>query len=165
MPSIAVGGRNLRWAGTVALEGNEVDTFEPVNFWSPDNQPSLIARDRIAFRGVTAGNLQGLDLLCREPGVGRLQFSSNNGEAVVDIASLAERDLVAAFDGLDTRVTISAIDDAAAVRQCQLDRRFAVTESGDTRLYVRVTQTDGHQAWSTPIYLFRRPAGPISIAE
>ena len=27
--------------------------------------------------------------------------------------------------------------------------------NGDTRLYVRVQQEDGHRMWSSPIYLFR----------
>ena len=31
---------------------------------------------------------------------------------------------------------------------------------GDTRLFVRITQIDGHRAWSSPIYLFRKSIGP-----
>jgi hypothetical protein len=27
--------------------------------------------------------------------------------------------------------------------------------TGDTRIYVRVQQEDGHRMWSSPIYLFR----------
>ena len=30
-----------------------------------------------------------------------------------------------------------------------------VRAKGDTRLYVRVQQEDGHRLWSSPIYLFR----------
>jgi hypothetical protein len=30
-----------------------------------------------------------------------------------------------------------------------------VASQGDTRLFVRITQEDGHRAWSSPVYLFR----------
>ena len=36
-----------------------------------------------------------------------------------------------------------------------LRRRANLRPSGDTRLYVRVQQEDGHRMWSSPIYLFR----------
>jgi hypothetical protein len=37
----------------------------------------------------------------------------------------------------------------------QLTRRVAVSKGRDTRLFIRVTQEDGHRAWTSPIYLFR----------
>ena len=36
-----------------------------------------------------------------------------------------------------------------------LKRKIKVRAKGDTRLYVRVQQEDGHRMWSSPIYLFR----------
>jgi len=36
-----------------------------------------------------------------------------------------------------------------------LRRRVKVRAQGDTRLYVRVQQEDGHRLWTSPIYLFR----------
>ena len=28
--------------------------------------------------------------------------------------------------------------------------------NGDTRIYIRVQQEDGHRIWTSPIYLFRK---------
>ena len=36
-----------------------------------------------------------------------------------------------------------------------LRRKIKVRAKGDTRLYVRVQQEDGHRMWSSPIYVFR----------
>ena len=41
-------------------------------------------------------------------------------------------------------------------RRMTLRRRIKVRDNGDTRLYVRVQQEDGHRMWSSPVYLFRR---------
>ena len=81
-------GRNLPWNGEVTVEGNTIESFASVNFWSPDNQPLRTADDRIAFRGLTAGNLQGLDLTCADAGAGRLRFTSDRGNASVDLDAL-----------------------------------------------------------------------------
>ena len=139
-------GRNLGWTGDVSVEGNAIDRFTPVNFWSPDNQPSQVAADRIAFRGLTAGNLQGLDLTCAGTGAGRLAFTSDRGEAAVDLGGLSGSGHVAAFEGLDTQVAISPVDEAGDCRRLSLTRKFDIRRTGDTRLYVRVTQMGGHQA-------------------
>jgi hypothetical protein len=37
----------------------------------------------------------------------------------------------------------------------ELRRKVGLRAIGDTRLYVRVQQEDGHRMWSNPIYLFR----------
>jgi hypothetical protein len=34
-------------------------------------------------------------------------------------------------------------------------RRIKVRPNGDTRLYVRAQQEDGHRMWSSPIYLIQ----------
>ncbi len=37
-----------------------------------------------------------------------------------------------------------------------LRRKIKVRPDGDTRLYIRVQQEDGHRIWTSPIYLFRK---------
>ena len=149
-------GRNLAWTGDVSVDGNAIDRFTPINFWSPDNQPSRVAENRIAFRGLTAGNLQGLDLILARAGAGTLSFTSDRGAASVDVGTLPGAGHVAAFDGLDAQVEIISVDEDGDCRRVSLSREFTIRQMGDTRLYVRVTQMDGHQAWSSPIYLFRK---------
>ena len=40
--------------------------------------------------------------------------------------------------------------------ELRLPLDYVPRKDGDTRLYVRVQQEDGHRMWSSPIYLFRR---------
>ena len=148
-------GRNLGWTGDVAVEGNSIERFTPVNFWSPDNQPSRVAADRIAFRGLTAGNLQGLDLVLARAGEGRLAFTSDRGAAAIHPGTLPATGHAAPFEGLDAQVEITPVDEVGDVRGVSLTREIPIRRQGDTRLYARVTQMDGHQAWSSPIYVFR----------
>jgi hypothetical protein len=36
-----------------------------------------------------------------------------------------------------------------------LERSIPLNSKGDNPLYVCLTQEDGHQAWSSPIYLYK----------
>ena len=148
-------GRNLAWNGEVRVEGNAVERFAPINFWSPDNQPSQSGPDRIAFHGLTAGNLQGLDLSLVQAGTGRLAFTSERGSAAADLGALARSGRGETFEGLDVHVAITPVDESGDRRGVSLNRELAIGPSRDARLYARVTQMDGHQAWSSPIYLVR----------
>ena len=40
-------------------------------------------------------------------------------------------------------------------RHLLLERKLRLRPQGDTRLFVRVQQEDGHRMWSSPIYLFQ----------
>ena len=146
-------GRNLAWNGEVRVEGNSVEGFVPINFWSPDNQPSQTATDRIAVRGLTAGNLQGLDLTLARAGMGRLEFTSDRGSVAADLGPLVQSGHVETFEGLDVQAAITPVDEAGDCRRVSLNRELAIGGAEETRLYVRITQMDGHQAWSSPIYL------------
>ena len=57
--------------------------------------------------------------------------------------------------GLERAVRLQRLPEAMHETRLSLRRRVKLRRSGDTRLYVRVQQEDGHRMWSSPIYLFR----------
>jgi hypothetical protein len=57
--------------------------------------------------------------------------------------------------GLDRAVTLQLLPDVMTARRMGHVMPVKIRPKGDTRLYVRVQQEDGHRAWSSPIYLFR----------
>lgn len=88
------------------------------------------------------------------------------GEDVAVAAHCGGRyaDIVYAHDGhMENSVEIHAItpvDESGDRRGVSLRRELAIGRSRDTRLYARVTRMDGHQAWSSPIYLVRDGGWP-----
>ena len=135
--------------------GNPSNRIDQVVTFRPSSPVAgLPDQDRIAIRGLTAGNLQGIDLTCAEAGTGRLRFTSDRGNSSVDLAALPRSGHMAAFEGLDAQVEITAVDGDATNRRVSFTRELGIRRTGDTRFHVRVTQMDGHQAWSSPIYVF-----------
>lgn len=126
-----------------------------MQFLTPTIQPEQVSDQEITIDGLTAGGAQGVDLWLRDPATGRLSFDSNQGAAIFDIAGLSEVDRQISFGGLGLGVRAFRLPEVCAIRDVSIERTIPVRSQGDTRLYVRITQVDGHQAWSSPIYLFR----------
>ena len=60
-----------------------------------------------------------------------------------------------AFDGggLERRISVCRLPEQDWSRRLALEHVVTFSGSADLPVYVRVTQSDGHQAWSSPIYL------------
>ena len=57
--------------------------------------------------------------------------------------------------GIKRRLRIFRLPDENPHRIAKLSRRITLKGTGDSALYVCVTQEDGHLIWSSPIYVFR----------
>ena len=76
-----------------------------------------------------------------------------SGEAA--IADLGMEPRVFPAGGLHRAVKLQRLPETMTESRMTLRRRIKLRPAGDTRLYVRVQQEDGHRMWSSPIYLFR----------
>jgi hypothetical protein len=102
---------------------------------------------------VTTGNLAGIDLWLAEASRGTLKVETNIVSAEIDLAAL--RDDVASHDGggLGRRLSVYRLPEAEWSRRVTLDHVVTFPGGADLPVYLRVTQADGHQAWTSPIYL------------
>ena len=56
---------------------------------------------------------------------------------------------------MDIRLHIERLPDVLGERSVSGEYSFNLESQAEQRLYIRVTQEDGHQAWSSPIYVQR----------
>jgi hypothetical protein len=142
------------WQGKLALSGNRFARYAPVNFLNPERKVQETAPGTaLAWSSVTTGNLAGVDLWLDEPRRGALRVETNVVSGEVDLASLA--DDAAVFDGrgLGRSISVYRLPEADWSRRVTLDHTVSFAGGADLPVYLRVTQADGHQAWSSPIYL------------
>jgi hypothetical protein len=102
---------------------------------------------------VTTGNRAGIDLWLDDARAGTLELESNVVSGEVDLAQLGS-DAVA-FDGggLGRKLSVYRLPEQDWSRQVDLEHVVSFAGGADLPVYVRVTQADGHQAWTSPIYL------------
>jgi hypothetical protein len=147
-------GRETLWKGKLALSDNRIARFAPVNFLNPERQVSATDLGAgLAWTSVTTGNLAGIDLWLDEASRGTLRVETNVVSGEIDLAAL--RDDVVSFDGggLGRRLSIYRLPEADWSRRITLDHTVTFAGGTDLPVYLRVTQADGHQAWTSPIYL------------
>ncbi len=147
-------GREVFWQGHASLRGNRFTRARAINFFNVD-QPLRPAPDgtQVDFRSVTTGNFAGFDLWLEDPRAGELTFASAIIERTVRIAEVGLEDLVFEAGGLGRRLRLFRLPAVNPAWQMRFTRQIPLRPGVDNPLYVRLTQEDGHQAWSSPIYV------------
>jgi len=147
-------GRETVWQGRLTLRGNRIARFAPVNFLNPERQVrEASSGTALAWTSVTTGNLAGIDLWLDDARRGELELETNVVSGRVDLAALAGDTITFEGGGLDRRLSVYRLPEADWSRRIACRRTVERTGAADLPVYVRVTQSDGHQAWSSPIYL------------
>jgi hypothetical protein len=147
-------GRETIWQGKLTLTGNRITRFAAVNFLNPERKITETAPGTaLAWSSVTTGNLAGVDLWLDQAQAGMLKIETNVVSGEIDLATLADN--VVAFDGggLGRRLSVYRLPEADWTRRVTLDHSVTHSGSADLPVYIRVTQADGNQAWTSPIYL------------
>ena len=147
-------GRETIWEGSLSVDGNRIARFAPVNFLNPERRARETAPGQaLAWTSVTTGNLAGIDLWLAEPARGTLRVETNVVCGEVDLQLLADDPVIFEGGGLGRRLSIYRLPEEDWTRRVKLEHTVTFAGGADLPVYLRVTQSNGHQAWSSPIYL------------
>jgi hypothetical protein len=147
-------GRETLWQGRLTLVGNRFARFAPVNFLNPERRvEERTPGTALAWTSVTTGNLAGIDLWLEEAARGTLALETSVVSGEVSLATLADDTVTFEGGGLGRRISVYRLPERDWSRRLALDHSVTFAGGRDLPVYLRVTQSDGHQAWSSPIYL------------
>jgi Protein of unknown function (DUF3604) len=147
-------GRETMWQGKLTLAGNRFARFTPVNFLNPERKVEETSPGTaLAWTSVTTGNLAGIDLWLETARRGTLTLDTNVVSGEVDLMALADGTVAFHGGGLGRRISVYRLPEQNWSRRLAVDHVATFPGGADLPVYVRVTQSDGHQAWSSPIYL------------
>jgi hypothetical protein len=147
--------RTTTWDGSLSIEGNRIERATVINNWNLDRGIQSKDASTVTWKAVTTGTYGAIDLWLETAAAGRLAFRTAPVSGAAAIADLGVEPLAFAAGGLERAVLLQRLPDAMSDRRIELRRKVGLRATGDTRLYVRVQQEDGHRMWSSPIYLFR----------
>ncbi len=147
-------GRETVWQGKLAVTGNRIARFAPVNFLNPERKvQEATPGAALTWTSVTTGNLSGIDLWLDEAQAGGLRIETNVVSGEVDLGRLADDTITFDGGGLGRKLSVYRLPETDWSPRLKLQHNVAFEGGADLPVYVRVTQADGHQAWSSPIYL------------
>jgi hypothetical protein len=145
-------GRLVEWEVELSVSGNELLEVRPINFWNPERQPQVTGNS-VRWNHVTTGGRHAVDLLLADASAGRLDIKSNQIDLDLAIDEIGSKDRLFACGGLNKAMRLHRLPDIAldpAFRSSLPLKREAEREQ---RLYLAVSFEDGHQTWTSPIYL------------
>jgi hypothetical protein len=147
-------GRETVWQGKLEITGNRIVRFAPVNFLNPERKvQEVLPGTALAWTSVTTGNLAGIDLWLENAQAGSLRVETNVVSGEVNLDRLADGTVAWDGGGLGRRLSVYRLPETDWSKRLTLEHHATFAGGADLPVYVRVTQADGHQAWSSPIYL------------
>ena len=151
-------GREVMWRGTANVSGNRVEKVAAVNFLNPDRPLKFSDDATVSWQSVTTGNMAGFDLVLEKARTGHLSISTNIASLECDLAALDDGEMVVEAGGLGRRLRVYRLPENSQIKSMRVAHRVTGRKlTRDLPVYARVTQEDGHQAWSSPIYLIDTP--------
>ena len=147
--------RTTIWDGSLNLNGNVITDAVMLNNWNRDRGIGACSDSSLAWKAVTTGNTCGIDLWLADAARGEIAITTKHTSPTVRIGDIGLNDLVFDAGGLERRLRLYRLPDAPHEPRVAHQLDVPVATKGDTPIFVRVTQVDGHKAWSSPIYLYR----------
>ena len=147
--------RTTTWDGSLAIEGNRILRSAVINNWNLDRGIQSQDATSLTWKAVTTGTYGAIDMWLETAGAGRLSFKTAPVSGEAAIAEMGVEPRLFPAGGLERAIKLQRLPEVMTEHRMTLRRRIKLRASGDTRLYVRAQQEDGHRMWSSPIYLFR----------
>jgi hypothetical protein len=150
-------GRLVKWDAIAEISKGKIIRIAPINFWNPNRQPNLENDQTVKWKTVTTGGASSVDFWLDDNALaGSIKVETNYGKLECDVMKLDEGGKTEAGGGMDIRLQMAKLPENLNQKSYSGCAEFDVGSGQERRLYIRVTQEDGHQAWSSPIYIIAR---------
>jgi len=147
--------RMTKWDGSLTVRGNAIIKATSINFWNA-NQPLRQSGDALSWQSSTTGGLSGVIIELEERDAGSIDVSTEQGQFSADIKSIGIEPKVWEYGGLKKTVELYRLPARPQSGEFSFKMTLANLKQGDNPIYVKMTQEDGHMAWSSPIYMVRK---------
>jgi hypothetical protein len=147
--------RLARWDGTLTVEGGRILGAAGWGFDQPEH--GIVEQDArlVRWASETAGDWDGIVVDLEGPEDARLSFASGPATFTFAPRDVMDAPLIVDAGGVGQQVWIERDPGADQPRAVAFTCRDTPPPSGRHPYYVRVTQQDGHVAWSSPIFVVR----------
>ena len=148
-------GRETVWDGCASIDGNTIEAFTPINLYNLEKTIQQPNPGHLEWKAITTGGFGGFDCMLKDPQAGTITIETAHANCTASVDDIGFQEKRIDAGGLDRHIRLVRLPDTNPHHHLVLERKIPLISSGDNPLYVCVTQEDGHQAWSSPIYLFQ----------
>ncbi len=147
-------GRNTAWRGRAKFMGTAVERLKRINHWNPERRFESFGSDTVIWDTITTGNFMGFDAWVGQIDDAGLSIETNRGHLDLTLSGLGLTESELDAGGLDRRLSVWRLPSEPLPRELNVKSSIRLMSGKDNPIWIAVTTEDGHQAWSSPIYLF-----------
>ena len=147
-------GRLVNWDCKALFETGKIIRYKCFNFWNPNRQPKKLNPNTVQWKTVTTGGNSGIDFwVVKDTFKNNLTIKNNFKDININLIDVDYKPKVFKFGGMDIRMHVQKLPEK--LKQTSLKKVFnlSLKKPINYRFYIKVIQEDGHQAWSSPIYI------------
>ena len=148
--------RQVIWDGSALFSENKIIDARPINFFNRDKALEQVDDNGLEWSALTTGNIGGFDVWLEDPFGGTLKIETPLVQCGVPLEEIGFEDEVFDKSGILPRyLKVFRLPTEIPHRAMKFSRKIALKDKGDNALFIRLTQEDGVQAWTSPIYVYR----------
>jgi hypothetical protein len=142
------------WDGSLELSEGRLEAAEPFAMENPEKGITTRDERRIAWVSNTTGDDDGVDITVTAPASAVLRFRTPVISLDVPLGDLAGgATTVFPAGGVDLRAFMRRLPARDLTRELTIDVTDTPPPGACAAYWIRVTQEDGAQAWTSPVYL------------
>ncbi len=147
--------RLITWDGSLELSAGRIVDAAPFAMENPEKGITAHTDSRVQWVSNTTGDDDGVDLTLDAPAGAILRFRTPVINLDIPLADLTGgRTLTFPAGGIDLRVFLRQLPARDFAHELSIEHTDAQPPRGACHAYwIRVTQEDGAQAWTSPVYL------------
>jgi len=150
-------GRLVQWVCKSKITKGKILKIKDINFWNPNRKPILLSDKELEWKAVTTGGFSSCDIWVDEQALtGSLKINTNFENISVKLKDIIAKERTFNFGGMDIKLNIKCLPEKLNKSFFTLKKDFDLIKNKEAKFYVKVTQENGHQAWSSPIYIKRK---------
>lgn len=148
--------RQVIWDGEATVSDNRILDARPINFLNREKTLEIVGDNRLTWRALTTGNIGGFDVWLDDPYGGTLKLETPLIKCGIPLEDIGFDDEVIDNSGVLPRfVRIFRLPTDNPHHTLRIQRTIKIVPDRDNPIFIKLTQEDGHIAWTSPIYFFR----------
>ena len=149
-------GRTTYWKGQLRFRDANINRIEKINIWNHEKLTDQRGPDTVEFDTITTGNYAGFDAWLDHSQSGQVELTTNHGNLKTTLDKIGIDDVVMEAGGLERRVRLFRLPEDNPHREMNERVSVPLQPVGDNQIWVSVYTEDGFQAWSSPIFVYRK---------
>lgn len=145
--------KKVNWEGGIYLKEGRIIDYKGYSFDYPEQGIKKINTQRIEWKSITGGDSDGVILRIDAPKDSEAIFYSKQYTFKFNPCEIGNTSLIKELGEVNRRIKISTIPDESLPRSLDFNYIDEEPKSGMNPYWIKVTQSDGANAWSSPIYL------------